>query len=62
MGVRLYRTARKLEHPDAELLRLDCEFKGLWTVEQTIADRDEMPDTNAAYKAARFAESQGERP
>jgi hypothetical protein len=61
-GVRLYGTARKLEHPDAELLSLNCEFKRPWTVEQAIADLDETPETNAAYKAARFAEPEGERP
>jgi hypothetical protein len=41
------------QHPDAELLRLDRELGWLWTVEQTIAGFDQVPEVGAAFEAAR---------
>jgi hypothetical protein len=42
-----------LQHPDADLLRLDRELEWLWTVEQTIAGFDQTPEVDAAFEAAR---------
>jgi len=41
------------QHPDAELLRLDRELDWLWTIEQTIAGFDQVPEVGAAFEAAR---------